>query len=300
MNNPISALLRILTVFVFSIFCVTFAGAQATRTWISGVGDDANPCSRTAPCKTFQGTISKTASNGEMNVLDPGGFGPVTITKSMTIDGGNFIAGVLVSGTNGIIINAAGFSVTLRGLDINGLNTGSSGIKILNADAVFVENCQIYGFSRGISDERTTGGELSVTNTIIKNNSETNAFIGSSPTILKIIFDNVQFKSGGQYGIWITSGRVVVRNSVISANLDAGMLIEGTSQVEIDNTNFSQNMFGISTSSGTPAVRVGNSTITMNKFGLSIGAGTIDSYGNNKIVGNTSGSDTPSSTIALQ
>src|ERR1700730_8489913 len=82
------------------------AQAQATRTWVSGVGDDANPCSRTAPCKTFAGAISKTAPSGEINALDSGGFGAVTITKAITIDGGGNIAGVLVSGTNAIVINA--------------------------------------------------------------------------------------------------------------------------------------------------------------------------------------------------
>src|SRR5262249_31331741 len=82
------------------------ANAQATRTWVSGVGDDANPCSRTAPCKTFAGAISKTAPSGEINVLDPGGFGGVTITKSITISAVGFEAGVLVSGPNGILFPA--------------------------------------------------------------------------------------------------------------------------------------------------------------------------------------------------
>src|SRR5216683_7049715 len=83
------------------------ASAQATRTWVSGVGDDANPCSRTAPCKTFAGAISKTAAAGEIDVLDPGGFGALTITKSITIDGGGGqVASVLVAGTNGIVIQA--------------------------------------------------------------------------------------------------------------------------------------------------------------------------------------------------
>src|SRR5438093_5866225 len=88
-------------VFVFA----SLAQAQATRTWVSGVGDDANPCSRTAPCKTFAGAISKTAAGGEINVLDPGGFGAVTITKSITIRSDHVEAGVLVSGTNAIIVN---------------------------------------------------------------------------------------------------------------------------------------------------------------------------------------------------
>src|SRR5881275_215186 len=95
------------------------ASAQATRTWVSGVGDDANPCSRTAPCKTFSGAISKTASGGEINCLDPGGFGSVTITKAITIACEGVTAGVVVPGTNGIIVNAgASDNVTLRGIDI--------------------------------------------------------------------------------------------------------------------------------------------------------------------------------------
>src|SRR5476649_1743117 len=103
------------------IFCSAPAYAQATRTWVSGVGDDANPCSRTAPCKTFAGAISKTAAAGEINCIDPGGFGALTITKAITIDCANTEAGVLVAGTNGFSVNAgAGDVVTLRGLDIFG------------------------------------------------------------------------------------------------------------------------------------------------------------------------------------
>ena len=103
--------------------------AQATRTWVSGVGDDANPCSRTAPCKTFAGAISKTASGGEINVIDAGGYGAVTITKSITIDGGGSMAFILSSGTNGIIINHADAVVTIRRITINGAGPGINGIK---------------------------------------------------------------------------------------------------------------------------------------------------------------------------
>src|SRR5574339_613770 len=90
---------------VVTLTLATTAHAQATRTWVSGVGDDANPCSRTAPCKTFAGAISKTAANGEISVLDPGGFGAVTITKSITIVGRNAEAGILAAGTNGSVIS---------------------------------------------------------------------------------------------------------------------------------------------------------------------------------------------------
>src|ERR671933_482120 len=124
------------------------ASAQATRTWVSGVGDDANPCSRTAPCKTFAGAISKTAPKGEINCLDPGGFGGVTITKALTIKCQYTEGGVLVSGTNAIVVNAAATDkVTLRGLDINGLGTGLNGVRILSAKQVNIFDDEIYGFT---------------------------------------------------------------------------------------------------------------------------------------------------------
>src|ERR1017187_1382899 len=101
----------------------TIGGGQATRTWVSGVGDDANPCSRTAPCKTFAGAISKTAVGGEIDALDPGGFGAITITKAITLDGAGTLASVLASGTNAITVAAgANDVVTIRNLTIDGAN----------------------------------------------------------------------------------------------------------------------------------------------------------------------------------
>lgn len=129
------------------------AHAQATRTWVSGVGDDANPCSRTAPCKTWAGAISKTAARGVINALDPGGFGAVTITKSVTIDGGGHTASALVSGVNGIIINAASTDdVVLRNIDIVSVGPpcATSGVRILNARSVRMDDVTISGFNFGV------------------------------------------------------------------------------------------------------------------------------------------------------
>lgn len=127
------------------------AHAQATRTWVSGVGDDVNPCSRTAPCKTFAGAISKTAAGGEIDVLDPGGYGAVTITKSITIDGGGTMASVLASATNGINVNAgANDVIILRNLSINGAGTtlGLNGVNFLAGRKLVVENCTFENFSQ--------------------------------------------------------------------------------------------------------------------------------------------------------
>ena len=160
------ALMALALGFALPIFASAPAHAQATRTWVSGVGDDANPCSRTAPCKTFAGAISKTATAGEINCLDPGGFGTVTITKSMTLNCHEVLGSILASGVPGVTVNAtaAGSKVILRGLQINGVVGGTAvagtiGVRILAAAVVSIEDTVITQFAQqGVIDSRTGGG----------------------------------------------------------------------------------------------------------------------------------------------
>src|SRR5262249_20963635 len=153
----------------------TLMSAQATRTWVSGVGDEANPCSRTAPCKTFAGAISKTATGGEIDALDPGGFGALTITKAITLDGGGGqVASVLVSGTNGIVVQAGGNDVVIiRNLRINGIGSGFNGVRFLSGKDLNVENCFIFGFTQNgidIALNQATQASAHIINTVLKNN----------------------------------------------------------------------------------------------------------------------------------
>lgn len=147
----------------------SLASAQATRTWVSGVGDDVNPCSRTAPCKTWAGAISKTAAGGEIDALDPAGFGALNITKSITIDGGaGQVGGILGAAINGVIINAAATDkVIIRNVSINGVRhsslPGIRGISVLNAAQVFIDNVEVIGFATaGISVAPSTANPVSV------------------------------------------------------------------------------------------------------------------------------------------
>jgi len=145
------------------------AHAQAPRTWVSGIGDDANPCSRTAPCKTFAGAISKTAANGEINCIDSAGFGTLTITKSISIVCNGVIGGVLAAGTNGFIINTpAGGKVTLEGLDIDGAGTGLDGVRIIAATKVFINRSSIRNFTQeGVEMVGPDGARLVIQDSII-------------------------------------------------------------------------------------------------------------------------------------
>src|ERR1051325_4747824 len=151
------------------------ANAQASRTWVSGVGDDANPCSRTAPCKTFAGAISKTIAGGEINCLDPGGFGALTITKSITVSCQDGTGSVLAQSTNGIIVNViSSDSVYLRGLQIQGVGSGLAGIDFVQAGVLHVDNCLIHGFNAGnaagILFAPTGPSSLHVADTVVSEN----------------------------------------------------------------------------------------------------------------------------------
>jgi hypothetical protein len=178
--------------------------AQATRTWVSGVGDDANPCSRTAPCRTFAGAISKTATGGVINTLDPGGFGAVTITKAITIAAeGSGEAGVLVSGTNGIIVNApTGSMVNLRGLQIEGLGTGLSGVLVLGGD-VHIENCTIRNFRGnpgvGINSQANVASRVFVANSTIVGNLT--GIQNTATATSGIVVQDTTIDRNQQYGI---------------------------------------------------------------------------------------------------
>ncbi len=229
------------------------ASAQATRTWVSGVGDDANPCSRTAPCKTFAGAISKTATGGVINALDDGGFGAVTITKAITIDGGGHIASALVSGTNGIIINApANAQVVLRGIDVKGLNSaegtcgGLSGVQILNAASVRLDNVTISGFATAVN------APLS--------NSSADVFVDLS-------LNDVRINDNCQYGVRVAP--------------DAGH----AGRLALDGATITGSNVALSVGAGGEGW-VSNSKIYLNNLGVQPAGGKIHSYCDNQVAGN--------------
>jgi hypothetical protein len=271
------------------------AHAQATRTWVSGVGNDANPCSRTAPCKTFAGAISKTFINGEIDCLDPGGYGAVTVTKSITIDCTGTFGSILASGTTGVVINIAVNAndpfrtVRLRGLSINGsgasgtvgTRTGVRGVRILDAAVVEIEDTVITDFvTAGIADARTsTGGKLSIRNSVIRDVTGSGiAVAGANPNNVSI--ENVHSINNG-FGVAAATGnRVSIARSVFSGNTAAGVEGDVGSQVGLENALVSGNATGLQ-SNGT--MSFSNSSIYFNTTGIS---GATTSFGNNRIFGN--------------
>jgi len=296
-------------VFAFGCLAASMAHAQATRTWVSGVGDDANPCSRTAPCKTFAGAISKTAAHGEINALDPGGFGGVTITKSITIDGGPGIAGILVSGTNAIVINTASTdTVVLRNLDINGVTTGLSGIRFMNAGHLHVENVRVHDFTRfGIEFVPTISSNLTLNNVSIHTNGlagVTLSPVGAANAVGTIANSTV---SHNYRGIKVSDGgAAAVRNSSLANNQSDGIAAisaAGTPRIAratVDNTLLSGNaVAGVNAIGGLASVVLSHSTVTFNQTGITkSGGGQVFSFGTNRLIENTAGDGTFSNTFA--
>lgn len=288
----IKFLIRISAIACFLFALPMIVQAQATRTWVSGVGDDANPCSRTAPCKTFAGTISKTARNGEINCLDPAGFGAVTITKSITIDCKPTLGGLLASGQNGILINITdptdtAKTVRLRGLEINGFSTGFSGVRILAADRVYVEDSVIDGFATaGISVANTSNIYISVKNTKIRNN---NIGIDVQPTVgtltTSVALETSALEGNATGFSVIGNGKAVFQNSSVKGNTGTGIYAR-KADVSVVDTVVSYNNIGIQ--SDTPAVvKLNRATVANNTTGLATSTGQIISFKNNLIYGNT-------------
>jgi hypothetical protein len=291
------------------------AHAQATRTWVSGVGDDANPCSRTAPCKTFAGAISKTAVKGEINCLDPGGFGALTITKSITISCVGVTAGVLVSGTNGFVVSVASTDVVyLRGLDFEGIGTGLSGINFIGAGVLHVEHCLIRGFNAGsaagISFVPNGVSELYVSDTFIADNGTgtTGGGIIIKPTgaaATNIVLSRVHVEnniSGIGLDLSATTGgtNLAIVDSVASGNsfpaiTDVTTAGHGPGLVMLNNVTATSNNVGVRADGPGSFVVIGSSTIFRNVTGvISANGGILQSYKNNQITANlTDGTPIP-------
>ena len=305
----------IATLIVALAFASIFAApahAQATRTWVSGVGDDVNPCSRTAPCKTFAGAISKTAAGGEIDALDSGGFGAVTVTKAITIDGGGGnIAGILASSTNGVVINAgANDVVTLRNLSINGAPPsapGIDGVRFLAGGSLHLENVELFGFGTAglniLAQSPSTSPQVFLKNVSAHNNG-TGVWVQPNGVVARVsVFDSKI--SDNSYGLRADNNTIVtIKNSQFTGNENSGIQSSpssSSSTISVDGSLISLNFNGlISQGPGVSTIYISNSTITSNvNRSWGITNGNVISFGNNLVSGN--GVNTaPTSTISPQ
>lgn len=282
--------------FALTLGIASMAHAQATRTWVSGVGDDANPCSRTAPCKTFAGAISKTANGGIINAIDSAGYGAVTITKSITIDASPFMGGVLAAGTNGIVVSATSTDkVTLRGLDIEGVSAALDGVKANTCATLVIENCQIYGYNRGVALTATAAMNVHIINSTIKNNTTHGVFCSPTAGLTRVNFDGDRVISNGGNG-WIggSNSDVHITRSNFSFNTSTGVRIEQATNAALESVTIDGNGTGIecgvagaATCTLSRCLIVKNTVRGTTRAGDGSGAlGTLTGFQNNVITNN--------------
>lgn len=266
--------------------------AQAARTWVSGAGDDLNACSRAAPCQTFTGAFSKTMAGGEISVLDSGGFGTLTITKAITINGEGALAGILSAGTDGIVVNAGiNDKVVIRNISINGGGTGVNGIRFLAGRDLTVENVTIEGFTgRGIDMSVATNARLFVRDTRISEGG-TGVYVTTSSGQAQAMLENVHLTGLTNGFETALNGRATISNSTISGNASNGILASSAaSQVNVVSCQISFNdIAGVNAAVAGAIIRLSNNAIFNNNAGVTYAPNAIfESANNNRVAGNVS------------
>ncbi|MCU1347024.1 MAG: hypothetical protein JWO56_54 [Acidobacteria bacterium] len=275
------------------------ASAQATRTWVSGVGSDLNPCSLTAPCKTWAGAYVNTAIGGEIDALDSGGYGSLTIAKALTIDGGTGnIASSLTGATNGFTISAAATDrVIIRNVEVNGTGGGIAGIKINTAKSVTISNVTIFNLSggvmRGIDAQCTAACRVTVRDSRIDNNSGIGIVLqGTVANVVTADISNTSVSNNGSHGIFATNGaKVMLSNVVASENGISGLIADGTgTTVSAYQSTFANNVgSGVQAGTGaavTTTIGLTKSSVTGNSPGVQISGGTVQTHNDNAILRN--------------
>lgn len=291
--------------------------AQATisHTWVSSTGNDANACTRSAPCATFAGALTKTSAGGEIDVVDSGDYGPVTISQAVSIEAVGVLATIQVTSGNAITISTgANDTVVLRGLTLDGQGTASDGIRFTGGGTLYIEDSRIHRFTTGIDflpTNSSSSSKLFVTDTIVRNNGSGSTgcgvFIQSTQGFAVVSIDGLRTENN-VCGVKAMDGvNVTIRNSVAANNSFSGFSAvknAGLPSMLIESSITAHNGTGGITSAdlnpvglGSPVVRLSNVTVTDNQTGLTTsGFGQIISFGNNKVDGNTT-NGSPTSTI---
>jgi len=298
-------LLNALTIAALTLGAASLAQAQATRTWVSGVGDDLNPCSRTAPCKTWAGAFSKTFINGEIDALDPGGYGTLSISKSITLDGGTGSGwgSTLNSGVNGFTVNIAVNAndplrqVLLKHLSVNGAGasgavgtrTGVRGINYIQGSALIVEDCQIFNQTTvGIDVNLTNNGILKVTNSSIESIGGDGIRLATTVGQVLATIENCRIQDCASDGIEAgTHVRAAVRGTVITNTTSTGIRTSGTDAImNIDDILVSYTGTGLQASAGS-TMNVSDSIVAQCATGVNANGGSMISFQGNSLISNT-------------
>ena len=280
------------------------AHALNTRSWVSGKGVDQAGCGPVgSPCRSLQFAHDQTTAGGEIDILDPAGYGAITITKSISIiNDGVGVAGVLApAGGNAVTINAgAADSIALRGLTVEGSRTGVNGIVFVNGQYLTISNCVIQGFVTTTNDGTTGNGvyvripnsqysgvnKVTISNTTVSNNGGIGVYGAASPSSgagPSVMVDASTLLSNGA-GIVFSTISGAVTNTIASQNLGPGFVASGASTINIDQLVASNNgTYGVYVQPNV-YLWISRSVMFGNDTGVRIDSGAfVSSYGDNRV-----------------
>lgn len=279
--------------FAVVVLTSTLLRAQAPRTWVSGDGNDSNPCSQTSACRTLGNALTQTAPGGEIDVRGAGDFGPAIITGAITIDGKGPLASILAVNGNGIVVKAGPTDVVvLRNLSLNGLGTGTNGIRFLSGRILVIENCEIAGFANnGVDVALNSNASVYITNTTVKNIGQvgirattTSGIVATVIAGSKVMFSNIGLEAAERT-------RVTLDHSSIEYSAAVGVKADSASAdaiVTVKDSDLCFNGSGVQAGPGAATIFVGSSRLAFNTTAFGLSGGLNFSFGNNEIHSNSS------------
>jgi Right handed beta helix region len=283
-----------------------------TRSFVSSAGVDTNPCTITAPCATFAQAYTKIGANGIIAALDPGKYGPINITSSVTVNGNGWAAITGPAGNDAVTVNAPGDNVILTGLEIDGAGTGAEGIYFEAGASLNVRNCVIQNFNLiGIDFSPRFASHLSVLDTLVSDNGINGIQISPNGSALVVgIISRVTMEKNGSSGLVLTTPgdgaiQVTVSDSISEDNTSDGLAASasgGTAQMMVRNSTIANNSAnGLEADYPGATIWFSRTTITGNGTGwLEYMSGVLTTFGTNEIVGNNNVNKAPSSSVDLE
>jgi hypothetical protein len=286
------------------------AQGQSPRTFVSAAGSDSNPCSFAAPCRHFQAAVNATTLGGEVDALDPAGYGPITISQAITIEGQGWSYIAPPAGGNGITINAVSGNVTIHGVSLNGVGISgtTNGIQFNSGASLIVAGCVVSNFTKdGIYFFPNAASTLRISDTLLDNNADAGIYlVQNGAGAVAAAFERVE-ASNNHNGIVIQGANVAapmlnvtIVDSVAANNANAGIgAVAATSTAPVTlmvlRSAAADNNVGILAQGSNAVLLVGQSAVTGNANGWATLGGTVQSYGDNKIDGNAANQSAPPS-----
>jgi hypothetical protein len=287
--------------FVLVAACLSASSVPSSATtfdaYISSTGTDTGSCFRNAPCATLAYAFTQLAVNGVIHVVDQGTYGVVTITHSVTIDGGGLVsstAGGGVTITNSAIFKvAAGASdvVTIKNITISGqsgLGTGQpSAIAVTSVGALHVEDCTFAGFSSAGVDFRATNALLDMKNvTITDVGNGDGVYVANARATL----EHVSISRTQTAVLAAGSSSVSIAHSTANGNGSGFVAAYGpTAEIHVDDCTMTDNQWAVVAGQGAKAY-VSRSSLFNNYITalFNDGSSFLVSYGDNRFAGNAS------------